>query len=52
MEERFRVMALQIDNLIEWLGIRRIDRIPNAWIRKLCGVKKGLDKRNEEGVLR
>ena len=33
------------------LGIRRMDRVPNAWIRKLCGVKKGLDERIDEGVL-
>ena len=33
------------------LGIRRIDRVPNASIRELWGVKKGLDERIDEGVL-
>ena len=34
------------------LGIRRMDRVPNARIRELCGVKNGLDERVNEGVLR
>ena len=34
-----------MDNLKGFLGIRRMDRVPNALIRDLCGVKKGLDKR-------
>ena len=41
-----------MDNLRGLLGIRRMDRAPNAWIRQLCGVKKGLDERIDEGVLR
>ena len=32
------------------LGIRRMDRVSNAQIRKLCRVKKGLNKRID-GVL-
>ena len=28
-----------------------MDRVPNAQIRELCGVRKGLDERIEEGVL-
>ena len=46
-KERPRIRALQMDNLRGLLGIRRIDRVPNAWKRELCAVKKGLD----EGVL-
>ena len=34
------------------LGIRRMDRVPNARIIELWGVKKGLDERIDEGVLR
>ena len=37
-KERFRVRAVQMDNL-------RKDRVPNALIRELCGVKKGVDDR-------
>ena len=33
------------------LGIRRMDNVPNARIKELCGVKKGLDERIDE-VLR
>ena len=29
-----------------------MDRVPNAQIRELCGVKKGLDERIGEDVLR
>ena len=41
-----------MDNLRGLLGIRRIDRVPNARIRELCGVNKGLDERIDECVLR
>ena len=40
--------AVQMDNLRELLGIRRTDRIPNAQIRELCRVRKGLDERIDE----
>ena len=41
-----------MDNLRGLLGIRRMDRVLNARIRKLCRVKKSLDERNDEGLLR
>ena len=41
-----------MDNLRGLLGIRRMYRVPNARIRELCGVKKGLDERIDESVLR
>ena len=41
-----------MDNLRGMLSIRRINRVPNALIRELCGVKKGLDGRIDERVLR
>ena len=50
-KERSRIRAVQMDNLKGLLGIRRMDRVPNAQIRELCGVKKGLDKKIDEGVL-
>ena len=40
-----------MDNFKGLLGIRRRDRVPNAWIRELCRVKKGLDERIDKGVL-
>ena len=51
-EERSRVRAVQMDNLRGLLGIRRMDRVLNACIRELWEVKKGLDERIDEGVLR
>ena len=41
-----------MDNVRGLLGVRRMDRIPNAEIRELCGLKKGLDEMIDEGVLR
>ena len=41
-----------MDNFRGLLGIRRMDRLPNAQIRELYGVKKGLNERIDEGVLR
>ena len=51
-KERSRGRAVQMDNLRGSLGIRRMDIVPNARIRELCGVKKGLDERINEGALR
>ena len=39
-------------NLRGLLCIRGMDRVPNARIRELCGLKKGLDESIDEGVLR
>ena len=33
------------------LGIRRMDRVPNAWIRELCGVVKRVDEKIDKCVL-
>ena len=45
MEEISRNRTVQMDNLRGLLGIRRMDKVPNARIRELCGVRKGLDER-------
>ena len=39
-EERSRVKAVQMDNLRELLGIRRMDRVLNARIKELSRVAK------------
>ena len=41
-----------MDNFRGLLGIRRMDRVPHARIKELCGVKKGLVEKIDEGVLR
>ena len=40
-----------MDNLRSLLGIRRMDRVPNARIRELCGVTKGAGERIDESIL-
>ena len=35
-KERSRIRAVQMDNLRSLLGIRRMDRVPNAQTRELC----------------
>ena len=44
-KERSGVRAIQMDNLRGLLGIRSMDRVPNAQIRELCRVKKEGRKR-------
>ena len=39
---------MQMDNLIGLPSIRRMDRVPNAWIRQLCVVTKRVDERIDE----
>ena len=51
-KERSRIMVVQRDNLRGLLSIRRVNRVPNAWIRELCGVARGVNDRIDEGVLR
>ena len=48
-KEISRVRTVQMDNLRGLLNIRRMDRVPNALTRELCGMKKGLDERIDEG---
>ena len=43
-KESSRIRAVKIDKLRGLLGIRRMDKVPNAWIRQLCGVTKGVDE--------
>ena len=40
-----------MDKLRGLLGMRRMDRVPNAQIKEMCGVKKGLDERIDEDTL-
>ena len=51
-KERSRIRAVRMDNLRGLLGVRRMNRVPDAWIRELCGVMKGMDDSTDEGVPR
>ena len=39
-----------MDNLRGLLGIRRMDKVPNARIKQLCGVTKGMNGKIGESV--
>ena len=45
-KERYRIRAVQIDNLTGLLGIKRMDKVLNGCVRELYGQKK-----IDEGVL-
>ena len=47
-KEGIRIRAVQTDNLIGLLCIRRMDKVPNARIRQLYGVTKGADEKIDE----
>src|SRR5678815_3865859 len=49
---RSKVQCVQIDNLRGVLGVRRIDKVRNELIREWCGVKKGVNERINESMLR
>ena len=51
-KERSRIRATRMDNLRGPLGIRRMDKVPNARIRQLCVVTKGVYEKIDEVVLR
>ena len=51
-KERSRIFSLQMDNLRGLLGIMIMDKVPNARIRQLCGVTKGVHEKIDECVLR
>ena len=50
-KERSRI-SLYRCCLRDLLGIRRMDKVPNARERELRGVTKGVDEKIDEGVLR
>ena len=43
-EERSRIRVVQLDNFRSLLGIRRMDRVQNTWIRVLHVVTKRVDE--------
>ena len=51
-KENSRIRTVQMDNLRGLVGIRRMDKVPNAMIRALCEVTKWVDEMIDEGDLR
>ena len=50
-KERSRIRAVEMDNIRGLLGIRRMNKFPNARIRQLCGVTKCVNEKIDEGIL-
>ena len=48
-KDRSKIRAVQMDNLRGLLGIRRTDKVPNAPIKELGGMAKGLRKVFSDG---
>ena len=44
-KERSRIREVQMEKLRVLISINRRDRVPNAQIRKLCGLTKGVNER-------
>ena len=40
---------MQVANLRGLLGVRRMDKVPDARIREMCGVMKRVDERIDKG---
>ena len=51
-EERSRIRSVQMEDLRGLLSIKTMYKVQNVRIRESCGVKKGVDERIDEGVLR
>ena len=51
-KETSRISAVHMDILRGLLGIRRMDKVPNARIKQLFGVTKGMDENIDESFLR
>ena len=39
-KDKSKISVMQMNRLTGLLGIRRVDRVPNARIREFCGVTK------------
>ena len=51
-KERWRIQAVQMDNLRGMIGVKRKDKMKNEKIREKFGIKKGVLDLIDESVLR
>ena len=51
-KEKSRINVVQMDNVRGLVGIKRMDKVPDARIKQFYGVTKGVDKKIDEGVIR
>ena len=52
MRDRKRMEAVEMNCLRNICGLRRIDRVPNVEIRRMCGKNVSVNQRMDQGVLR
>ena len=52
VHDRKRMEAVEINCLRNICGLRRIDRVPNVEIRRMCGKNVSVSQRMDQGVLR
>merc|ERR1711872_65064 len=52
LNERKRIEAVEMNCLRNIFGLRRIDRIPNVEIRRICGKNVSVGQRIDQGLLR
>ena len=51
-KERWKIQAVQMDNLRGMLGVKRVDKMKNEEIRRKFGIEKGVNELINESVLR
>ena len=51
-KKKSRIRYLKMDNHIRFMGIRKIDEIPNTLVKELLRVKNLVDDRFDANVLR
>ena len=49
-KERSRIMVVPLENFRGLLGIKRMNKIPNALISEFRGMAKGMDEKIDETV--
>ena len=52
VRDRKRMEAVEMNCLRNVCGLRRIDRVPNVEIRRMCGKNVSVSQRMDQGVLR
>ena len=52
VRDRERMEAVEMNCLRNICGLRRIDRVPNVEIRRMCGKNVSVSQRMDQGVLR
>ena len=52
VRDRKRMEAVEMNCLRNICGLRRIDRVPNVEIRRMCGKNVSVSQRMDQGVLR